>query len=46
MLYEVYLQLNGRAGERQMDAPHTGLTHNLGGFPDKNVASVTVIGRN
>ncbi|MDY7031445.1 MAG: acetyl-CoA acetyltransferase, partial [Thermodesulfobacteriota bacterium] len=33
MLYEMYLQLNGRAGERQLKDPKLGLTHNLGGFP-------------
>ena len=35
MLYEVYLQLQGRAGERQLDAPRLGLTHNLGGAPHR-----------
>jgi acetyl-CoA C-acetyltransferase len=45
MLYEMYLQLLGRAGTRQTRDPHTALTHNLGGFPDKNVASVTIVGR-
>ena len=32
MLYEMYLQLHGRAGERQIENPTLGLTHNLGGF--------------
>lgn len=45
MLYEMYLQLNGRAGSRQLDGPTTGLTHNLGGFPHMNVSSVSIIGR-
>jgi len=31
MLYEMYLQLYGRAGERQIENPRYGLTHNLGG---------------
>ncbi|MEX6724674.1 acetyl-CoA acetyltransferase [Parapedomonas caeni] len=44
MVYELYLQLLGRAGERQLAAPKLGLTHNLGGFPNKNVCSVSVIG--
>jgi acetyl-CoA C-acetyltransferase len=46
MLYEIYLQMNGRAGDRQLATdPVLGLTHNLGGHPRANVASVTVIGR-
>jgi acetyl-CoA C-acetyltransferase len=46
MLYELYLQMLGRAGERQRAAaPVLGLTHNLGGFPHMNVASVSIIGR-
>ena len=45
MLYEVYLQLEGRAGERQLDAPRVGLTHNLGGAPHRNVCSVAIVGR-
>lgn len=45
MVYEIYLQLHGRAGERQLAAPKLGLTHNLGGFPNRNVCSVSLIGR-
>jgi acetyl-CoA C-acetyltransferase len=45
MLYEGYLQLRGRAEKRQLDAPKLVLTHNLGGFPHQNVASVSIIGR-
>jgi len=45
MLYEMYLQLHGRAGERQIDNPKYGLTHNLGGFPFQNVCSIAVIGK-
>jgi acetyl-CoA C-acetyltransferase len=46
MLYEIYLQLSGRAGPRQLrKEPAFGLTHNLGGFPNGNVSSVTIIGR-
>ncbi|HEX9841136.1 MAG TPA: acetyl-CoA acetyltransferase, partial [bacterium] len=45
MLYEMYLQLQGRAGERQLKDPVYGLTHNLGGFPHQNVSSVAIIGR-
>ncbi|CCW20081.1 3-ketoacyl-CoA thiolase [Sphingobium indicum BiD32] len=45
MLYEMYLQLSGRAGERQLPNPRIGLTHNLGGQPSQNVASVSIVGR-
>ena len=45
MLYELYLQMQGRAGERQRQAaPVLGLTHNLGGFPHMNVSSISIIG--
>jgi acetyl-CoA C-acetyltransferase len=45
MLYEMYLQLHGRAGERQLSDPKFGLTHNLGGAPMRNICSVAVIGK-
>ncbi len=45
MLYEVYLQLQGRADERQLDDPRLGMTHNLGGAPHRNVCSVAIVGR-
>jgi len=45
MLYEMYLQLHGRAGERQLKDPKLGLTHNLGGFPFMNVCAVSIIGK-
>ena len=45
MLYEMYLQILGRAGERQLDDPTVGMTHNLGGFPHQNVSSVAIVGR-
>ncbi len=46
MIYEIYLQMLGRAGERQRrDEPRLGLTHNLGGFPHQNVCSVSIVGR-
>ncbi len=44
MAYEIYTQLLGRAGERQLDKPAIGLTHNLGGHPFRNVASVSLFG--
>ena len=45
MIYEMYLQLHGRAGERQLDDPKYGLTHNLGGFPAMNVCSISIVGK-
>jgi len=45
MLYEMYLQLHGRAGERQLEGPRYGLTHNLGGFPCMNICSIAIVGR-
>ncbi|WP_372661827.1 acetyl-CoA acetyltransferase [Hydrogenophaga sp.] len=45
MLYEMYLQLQGRAGPRQLKNPKIGLTHNLGGQPSQNVCSVSIVGR-
>lgn len=44
MLYEIYLQLQGRAGPRQLSNPHTGLIHNLGGQPSQNVCSISIVG--
>ena len=44
MLYEMYLQLQGRAQERQLPNPSIGLTHNLGGAPNQNVAAVCIVG--
>jgi acetyl-CoA C-acetyltransferase len=45
MLYEMYLQLHGRAGDRQLKDPKIGLTHNLGGFPFMNIACVAIVGK-
>ncbi len=45
MLYELYLQMNGRAGDRQVSRDiEFGLTHNLGGQPMSNVCSVAILG--
>jgi acetyl-CoA C-acetyltransferase len=45
MVYEVYLQLHGRAGQRQLKRIDRGLTQNLGGHPHQNVSAVAIIGR-
>jgi acetyl-CoA C-acetyltransferase len=45
MIYENYLQLLGRAGERQRRTqPVFGLSHNLGGHPNLNVSAVAIVG--
>ena len=44
MMYEMYKQLQGKAGERQIKEPKTGLTHNMGGFPAMNIISVFIAG--
>jgi acetyl-CoA C-acetyltransferase len=45
MVYEIWLQLHGRAGGRQLARIDRGLTHNLGGHPHQNVCAVSVVGR-
>ena len=45
MAYEVYSQLLGRAGSRQLGKVDLGLTHNLGGAPFNSVAAVSIFGR-
>ncbi len=44
MIYEMYLQILGRAGERQLENPRYGLTHNLGGMPYMNICSISIVG--
>jgi acetyl-CoA C-acetyltransferase len=44
MIYEMYLQLIGRAGGRQLSNATLGMTHNLGGSPSANVCSVAIVG--
>ena len=44
MMYEMYNQLLGRCGERQLNNPTIGLTHNMGGFPAMNLISVAIAG--
>jgi acetyl-CoA C-acetyltransferase len=45
MLFECWLQFRGEAGERQLDNPKLGLTHNLGGRPGSCVSFVSVVGK-
>jgi len=44
MMYEVYKQLQGKAGARQVKNPTLGLTHNLGGVPGLATVSVLIVG--
>jgi acetyl-CoA C-acetyltransferase len=44
MMYEMYKQLQGKAGPRQIKNPTLGLTHNLGGQPPLSVCSVCIVG--
>ena len=46
MIYEVFRQLSGTCGDRQLDNVRLGLTHNLGGSPPSNVTSVAILGKN
>ena len=44
MMYEMYQQLQGKAGDRQVKNPVLGLTHNLGGQPPLSICSVCIVG--
>jgi acetyl-CoA C-acetyltransferase len=44
MMYEVYKQLQGNAGDRQIKDPKIGITHNMGGFPPMNIISISIVG--
>jgi len=45
MLYEVYKQLQGKAGPRQLKKADIGVTHNLGGRPGSFSCGVSIWGR-
>ena len=44
MMYEMFLQLRGEAGARQIKSPKIGMTHNLGGAPGRCVSFVSLVG--
>ena len=46
MHYEVWLQMRGRAADRQIDTAgkKLGLVHNLGGYPGEMVSFVSILG--
>ncbi len=45
MLYEIYKQLQGKAGPRQVKDMELGMAHNLGGTPGSFTCSVVLLGR-
>jgi acetyl-CoA C-acetyltransferase len=45
MVYELYLQRQGRAGDRQINDPKLGLAHNMGGEPYAPTVSVVIVGK-
>jgi acetyl-CoA C-acetyltransferase len=45
MIYEVYKQIQGKAGPRQLKKADLGLTQNLGGRPGSFTCSVAIFGR-
>ena len=45
MIYEVYKQLQDKAGPRQVKKANLGLTHNLGGRPGSFTSSVAIFGK-
>ena len=46
MIYEVYKQIQGKAGPRQIKNVDIGLTHNLGGVPGSFTSAVCILGAN
>jgi acetyl-CoA C-acetyltransferase len=44
MMYEMYKQLQGKAGARQIKNPRLGLTHNMGGQPPACTVSCIIAG--
>ena len=45
MVYEVYKQLQGKAGPRQIKKADIGVTHNLGGRPGSFTCGISIWGR-
>ena len=44
MIYEMYKQLQGKSGDRQIKDPKLGLTHNMGGYPPWSVVGIAIVG--
>ena len=45
MVYEIYKQMQGKAGPRQRKNPTIGLTHNFGMNPGSGIGSVSIFGQ-
>ncbi|MDO8568132.1 MAG: acetyl-CoA acetyltransferase [Dehalococcoidales bacterium] len=45
MVYEIYQQLRGKAGPRQVKDAKVGLIHNLGGWPGAFTSAVAIFGK-
>ena len=45
MIYEVYKQMQGKAGGRQIERAKIGLTHNIGGWPGAFTSAVAIFGK-
>jgi acetyl-CoA C-acetyltransferase len=45
MTYEIYKQLQGKAGPRQVKDAKLGLVHNLGGYPTSSNCAVGIFGK-
>jgi acetyl-CoA C-acetyltransferase len=44
MIYEIYKQMQGKAGPRQREGVRVGLTHNIGGWPGAFTCTVAIFG--
>src|SRR5690606_21037278 len=45
MMFELWLQLRGEAGPRQIQDPKIGLAHNMGGLPGEFVSFIGLFGK-
>lgn len=45
MMFELWLQFRGEAGERQLTDPQLGLAHNMGGLPGEFVSFISIFGK-
>lgn len=45
MIYEIYKQMQGKGGARQIEKVDIGLTHNIGGWPGAFTCTVAIFGK-
>ena len=45
MMFELWLQFRGEAGQRQLADPKIGLVHNMGGYPGEFLSFVSLFGK-